>query len=427
MMTASPPLAREAAGPIRLGQLTLMAFALCLVLWASFAPVAQGVSAAGRTGGLAEGVALGLPEGGRLAAVFVQEGQMVAAGTALARIDSRAEQAELAQLDLRLNALALRRAVLEATRDDRRTLIADPAVIRLARHDQGMARQLRAAAVELARSQVYRDRQIAVLRGQAAQAGNELAGLDTQLAAAARQSALIAAERVRQQSLRDRGLTEEARVLALDREAARLDGEAGALKAARAAAAGRRQQAGAQVLALTTGAVAAAAHDLAALAQTEAELRSDRRRLRERIATMTLTSPVAGQVLGLRSRTPGQILRPAEPLLSILPTAAANRITAELRPDERMRIAPGQKVDIRLPGPGGHVLIGHIAWISADAIDGVSGAPPQFVAEVTLDPDALPGLPPRGIPVSLFIETGEEPLLAWLVSPLAERLGRSEE
>lgn len=423
MITASPPLAREAGGSIRLGQVTLVAFALALILWASLAPIAQGVSGAGRTGALAEAVALGLPEGGRLDAVFVREGQTVAAGTPLARIDSRAELAELARIDLRLNALGLRRAVLEATRDNRRVLIADPALIRLARHDPGMARQLMSAAVELTRTCAFRDRQIAVLRRQAAQAGSEIAGLDTQLAATARQSALIATERARQQSLRDRGLTEASRVLALDREAARLDGEAGAIRAARAAAEGRRQEARAQVLALTTGAAAAAARDLAALAQTEAELRAERHRLRDRIAAMTLTSPVAGQVLGLRSRTPGQILRPAEPVLNILPTATSNRITAELRPDDRMRIAPGQKVDIRLPGPGGHSLTGQVAWISADAVEGVSGTSPHFIAEVMLDPAALPGPLPRGIPVNLFIETGEEPLLAWLISPLVERLG----
>ena len=72
-----------------------------------------------------------------------------------------------------------------------------------------------------------------------------------------------------------------------------------------------------------------------------------------------------------------------------------------------------------------------VAWSGAMLISlslaGVAGTSPHFVAEVTVDPAALPDPLPRGIPVSLFIETGQEPLLAWLVSPLVERLGGTEE
>ena len=116
-----------------------------------------------------------------------------------------------------------------------------------------------------------------------------------------------------------KGLAQVSRVLALQREEARLQGVIGELAASRAQAEGRIIETEIEILRLQSGRREEANSQLRELGFRELELAERRRALRERIDRLDIRAPVSGIVLGLAVTTPRAVIRPAEPVMYIIP------------------------------------------------------------------------------------------------------------
>jgi HlyD family secretion protein len=407
----------SARAPLVLGFATLALLLAGLGLWTATARLDGALLLPGQVEVAQDHQILQHPEGGVVTAILVAEGDAVTAGQILLRLDDSALVAEREALQSTLHDLAARRARLEAERDDApapRLPASLPAALAA---DHLHLFELR-RTLHL-RSLAATDRQLAATTAQ-------LAGIRAQTASLARQSALIAVELSAQKTLLDKGLAHSARVLALEREAARLQGEIGRLSAEETGTAAKTAELRLARTGLAAERHAAALDDLQQLARTVPDLAARLATLDHRIARLELRAPADGVVLGLRVTTPGAVIRPAEPLLALVAQHRPLVIAAQLPPRLIGQVHPGQTARLRLPQPDHAEIAGRVGLVAADALPPEPGLPPSYRIEIWPDPatPAAAALRP-GLPVDAVLDTGARTALDRLAAPITDYLARA--
>lgn len=416
----------SARGSLAIGLMAAAALVLGVGGWATLASIDGAILAEGQIDASRTRLVIQHPEGGRVADLLVGDGQRVAAGEVLLRLDGGLLAAEHDLVEAQyLEALA-RAARLTAERDTTADLAIPPGLDpAAAARFEGQRALLQARRESLARQIDQFDRR-------RAQAEAQRAGLAAQLAALSAERDLAAADLARQEALAEGGHAPSARPNAARRELMRLDGVVAGARAELAALAGRITEIEMQILGLRADRREQAEAGLRDLSVTLVELAARRRALDDRRARLDLRAPAAGRVHALAVGGAGAVLRPAEPVAELIPGPAAPLATIRVRPEDVDRIHPGQPVRVLLPATGGRdraEIEGHIAQISADALDDPRSGLRHFRAEIALaTPLPAPldsqGLPP-GLPVEAQIRTGARSPLAWFMAPIAAQFRRA--
>jgi membrane fusion protein, adhesin transport system len=165
-----------------------------------------------------------------------------------------------------------------------------------------------------------------------------------------------------------------------------------------------------------------AQEDLIAAAFEMANLQEAVNAMQDRSARSDVTAPVAGIVNTLFVSTIGGVVRPAEPLIELVPADAAVVVEARLSPADRAEIWPGLPAVLKITAYEFSVyggLQGRIAEISPDALTDENGEP---YFRVRLEAEAggfgpdLPIVP--GMTADVDIITGERTVLDTILSPV---------
>jgi HlyD family secretion protein len=367
------------------------------------------------------------PDGGVIAALHVTEGQRVAAGDLLLSLDGSALRSEYAIVQGQLIEMQARRARLEAERDDAPAVTVPADLAESAKAHPEVAEQIDGQLKLFAARLDTHRRQIEQLQRRSEQTSAQTEGIDAQIAAMDRQLASLREELADQQDLLARGLAQSSRVMTLQREEARLMGDAGQLVAARAANEGRKTEIGLEILRLAAARREEASQQLRDIGSQELELAERRRALAERIDRLDIRAPVAGVVLGLQLTTPRAVLRPAEPVMSIVPQDRPLVIQAQISPLHIDEVHVGQRVRLVFPAFSARTtpeLFGTVALVSPDAFTQDSTGLTFYRAEIVLaegemakigDQTLLPGMP-----VEAFIQTANRTPLAYLLKPFTD-------
>ena len=437
---ASPrPDSREAVarkwpirGPLMLGVISLLILFAGFGSWAWFSRIAGAVVAHGQVELQSSRQVVQHPDGGVVDDILVTEGETVAAGDPLIRLDGTLLETELAIVEGQYYELLARRGRLEAERADAPAISfpadlvtaagADPAVESLREGQQSL---FRARADTIAQS-------LDQLSKQSDQVAAQIDGLGAQEDALTRQRDLLERELVDQRSLLQKGLAQAPRVLALEREAARLDGQLGEIDATRAQAETRRTEIGIESLRLTAERRETAETELRDQGYRELELAERRRGLTEQIARLEIRAPVSGVIHELQVRTPRSVIRPAEPLMYLVPQDRPLIIGARISPINVDEVHPGQQVKLVFSAFSSRTtpeIDGEVIRVSPDAVLDEATRTTYYRAEVTIPPDELPKLGSLalipGMPVEVFIQTGERSPLNYLLKPLADYFNRA--
>ncbi|PZQ97577.1 MAG: HlyD family type I secretion periplasmic adaptor subunit [Cereibacter sphaeroides] len=347
------------------------------------------------------------PEGGIVAEIRVSEGTRVAVGDILIRLDSSVLQGQLADARSEIVELEAARIRLEAERDGTGMKLPP---------NPGSATISQRRILQEGRSLLARNaEQIGISRDRIE---DEIAGIAIQENSLGVQLALVETERSDQQRLLDGGLTQRARVLALEREAQRLRGSLGAAMAARADAAVRISELDREAIRLRTATRDTAMAELRLLIPRQTELRARSRELSARIERMDIRAPVSGIVFDLRATSPGSVITPAQTLLYIVPQDRPMMISALVPAPLAGAVYPGQPARLRLPAAeqtGMRDLNGRVEILSADATVGEDGRSPGY--RVQIAPDDGNALRP-GTPVQVFLVTGSRTPLTYLLEPV---------
>jgi HlyD family secretion protein len=277
------------------------------------------------------------------------------------------------------------------------------------------------------------DNQIDQLTKRAGQIRNQIEGIVAQQAALTEQLALIEEELVSQQALLDRGLAQAARVLALRREKASLLGSQGDFTAQIAQAEGRITETDIQIITLDNERREDAITRLRDLQFNELELSERRAALLVELDRLDIRAPVSGIVYDLTIFAPRSVVRPADPLMYLVPQDRPLVIAAEVETIHIDQVFVGQEVNVRFSAFDQRrtpELIGRVTQVSADAFEDERRGASFYRAEIILVdgeieklPDDLTLIP--GMPAESFLRTDDRTPLDYLIKPLADYFAKA--
>jgi HlyD family secretion protein len=430
--TTTPQAAWSVRKPVTIGLITLFLLVGCFGAWSVMATITGAIVASGRIEVEQNRQIVQHPDGGVVESIHVTESQTVKAGDLLLRLDGAAIKSELAIVEGQFYEILARRGRLEAERDDKKAITFLPELVAIAANRADVAeliegqRRLFSARAETLAQQAN---QLAKRSGQIT---SQITGIDAQANALTLQLGLINQERASQQELLDKGLAQASRVLALQRETARLDGQVGELTATRAQSEGRITEIDIEVLRLAASRREEANSQLRDIGYRELELAERRRALIERVARLDILAPVSGIVLGLQVTTPRAVLRPADPALYLIPQDRPLVIAAQVQPFHIDQISIGQPVTLvfsAFPSRTTPELSGHITVVSADALVDQRTQMSYYRVEIVPDEGEIEKLEDLtlipGMPVEAFIRTDERTPLAYLLKPFTDYFARA--
>jgi HlyD family secretion protein len=372
------------------------------------------------------------PDGGVVGEILARDGDRVAEGDVLVRLDGTFLRSELAIVERQLAEINVRRARLEAERDGAATadFTRTPSLALVTPEDvadlvAGQQSLFDARRTSLAQEQDQ-------IAEQQVQIEAQIDGAEAQRAASERQLALVKDELADVQGLFDRGLVQATRVSELAREAARLEGEIGRLASIIAEA--RTRIAGLDIESLR--AVDTRREDAIAelrdLQVTGFELEQRRLDLAERLSRLDVRAPVAGTVLGSTVTAVQAVVQAADPMMYLVPGDAPLEVAVRIAPQDIDQVTPGQPVTLVLTAFSTRTtpdIPGTVARVSADAETDARTGLPYFEAIVTPDPNALAALDGitmvPGMPVEAFLRTEDRTPLAYLTHPLTTYFDRA--
>ena len=371
-------------------------------------------------------------EGGTVGEIAARDGDRVAAGDLLVRLDDTLLSSELNVVETQLIEIRSRRARLEAEREEAKDIEFDADLLELAKDNPEAREQIEGQRqLFFARAETMQ-RELEQIGERIAQTENQIEGTEAQLAALAIQEELISDELVDQEQLFEKGLVQIQRVSQLRREAARLSGELGELTSQVAQLKGQIAAFEIEKLRLETARREEAIVTLRDLQYRELELAEQRLSLRERLARLDVRAPVSGIVYDSAVNTVNAIIQPAEALMFVIPQDQPLVVSARVDAIHVDQIFVGQPASLRFTAFDQRLtpeIFGTVSDVSADVFqDEVTGLNyyrvellPQEGELVKLNDQAL--LP--GMPVEAFLKTADRTPLSYLTKPMTDYFGRA--
>jgi HlyD family type I secretion membrane fusion protein len=400
-------------------------------VWATTVPLRSAVVATGVIKVQSKRKAVQHLEGGIIRSLHVRENDHVEAGQLIARLDTAQIEASLGSLETKYFADLAMEARLAAEQASAESILfpdelrnnTNRAAARIAMQTQEAEFGARLTAIDGERK---------LIDQQMLQAQDTIRGLESNTKGLEQQLALLREEIADTSYLLAKGLARKPRVLALKRSeadaAGQIDRNAASIAETRGKIAelvDRRRQLGlnqsqdiAKQLHATTEEIGDLRHRIAAL--------------RDQLGRSEMRAPESGRIVGLNTRDLNAVLAPRETLLEIVPMEDRLVIEATLKPTDREEVYPGQTARVRVHALNIRrrpMLDGKVVAVAADALIDPKTSVTSYMAEVEFDtttPTAsyLTTLLP-GMPVEVFVETGERTFAEYLLQPMALRINRA--
>jgi HlyD family secretion protein len=370
-------------------------------------------------------------DGGIVDAILVKDGDHVEAGQDLVVLDSTDNVAELGIIDSVLSEELAKRARLEAERDEAAEVMF-PEQLTSHQNDPGIAKLMIGQQKLFAAKRATIQGKVEQLKQQIGQIDEQVQGILAQADAKERQIKLIAEELVGLLDLQAKGLVPNTRVLAMQRERARLEGERGELIATKASAESRVGEVKLQILQIREETLS---ETLAQLRETEAriaELNERRVSIKTRLERTTIRAPISGAVYQLSVHTVGGVITPAETLMLIVPESDDLVLQAQVPPSQIDRVTLGQVARVRFSAFDTRVTpeIGaEVTHVAADVSRVDANSPPFYMVQLKIPAAELALLGDNrlrpGMPAEAFIQTGARTPLSYMVKPLFDQIAHS--
>lgn len=400
--------------------------------WASWTNISGAVVAQGQVEVESRSQVVQHPDGGVVAGISVSEGDAVKAGEVLISLDGSMLISEHAIVEGQYYETLARRGRLEAERSDLDSITFPEEVLVAARTSPDVASMISGQEGLFVTKRETLKQSVEQLAKQVEQIGSEIVGIEAQETAVSQQRGIIGSELGDQQNLLSRGLTQASRVMALEREAARMDGDAGSLASDVASAGIRRAEIEIQRLRLLAERRETAETELRDLGYRELELAERRRNLAERIERLEIRAPVSGIVHDMRVTTPRSVIRPADAALYIIPQDRPFVIGARIQTINVDEVSAGQDAIIRFsafPSRTTPEMTATVERISADAMIDEATRAPYYRVELSVSPEEIAKIGDLsvvpGMPVEVYMKTGDRTPLAYLVKPLADYFNKA--
>jgi HlyD family type I secretion membrane fusion protein len=398
-------------------------------VWATTVPLRSAVVAPGFIKVHSKRKAVQHLEGGIVKSILVRENDVVKAGQVIARLDATQIEATLGSLETKLFADLAMEARLAAEQAGAGSILfpdelqenATHTSARVAKQTQEAEFAARLAAIDGERKQI--DQQML-------QSADTIRGLEGNTKGVEQQLLLIREEIGDTSYLLAKGLARKPRVLALKR--AEATGQIARNAASIAETRGKIAELEDRRRQLGFNQNQDIAKQLHATSEEIGDLRHRIAGLRDQLIRSELRAPESGRIVGLNSRDLNAVLAPRETLLEIVPMEDRLVIEATLKPTDREEVYAGQTARVRVHALNIRrrpMLDGKVVAVAADALIDPKTGVASYMTEVELDTNTqtasyLSSLLP-GMPVEIFVETGERTFAEYLLQPMALRINRA--
>jgi HlyD family secretion protein len=374
------------------------------------------------------------PTGGVVAEIPVHNGMRVAIGDLLLRLDPTQAQASLQVVSKQLDESRARIARLIAERDGLPQPEV-PAELAGRLNDSAVNDLLVSEDTQFKARASARYSQKDLLQSRVAQLGEQIGGLDAQVASKAKQLELIAGELTGVQDLYDKRLVPITRLTTLQREAARIEGERGQLISAIAETKAKIGEAQLQIVRIDQDFRTEVVKELGEVQGKEGELVQRGVAARDMLDRIELRAPTSGIVHQLAAHTVGGVIKAGDAIMEVVPDSDDLQVEARLQPNDIDQVRVGQKALIRFSAFNQRTtpqIVGLVSFVSADVSHDQTASAANvsfFTVRMTLPEEELRRLAGlqlvSGMPAEVFMQTGSRTMMSYLMKPITEQLQRA--
>ncbi len=171
------------------------------------------------------------------------------------------------------------------------------------------------------------------------------------------------------------------------------------------------------------------------LADVTREVESDVQKLvavKADLERTQIRSPATGQVVGLAVQSVGAVVQPGQKLMDVVPNDEPLLLETRVEPHLIDRLKPGLIADVRFTAFAHSpqlVVDGEVVSISHDLLVDQHTGVGYYLARVRITEHGMAKLGQRrlqpGMPAEVIVKTGERSMLKYLLSPLTKRLAAS--
>ena len=267
--------------------------------------------------------------------------------------------------------------------------------------------------------------QIEILQQRIGQLAEQKVGAELRLKAQDQQLALLRQDIVSRSALLEQGLTTKSQVLAMRRDEAGMEGNAGVTES-------QLQTILQQIAEVEARKLQVRRDYLKEITEGRQQINERIFEIRQRLASaqdvvdrLTIRAPRPGRIVGLQVNTLGSVISAGQKLMELVPDDAGYVIEVRVNPNDVNQVAEGGRARVRLTGYNYRttpMVEGIVTAVSADnLVDQATGAP-YFQVDIRIKPGQLEHLKDvdivPGMPAQVMIATGEQTLANYLLSPV---------
>lgn len=368
-------------------------------------------------------------EGGIVSKILVRNGDRVAAGDVVLRLDETQFRASMQATGAKFAEYAIQEARLIAERDLKETFDA-PTSVDMTIPENVKVLEAQKALFD-ARRTAYLGQQ-KVLNQRITQTESELTGANGQLESRNKELTLNELELSNVRPLFEKGFVNMQRIGPLQRENVRIRGDLINLKAQISKLTAGRTEAEARLSQVDKEYTQQAAEELQKVQAGLAEQTEQRKVISDKLARTEIRAPVPGIVHALSVHTEGGVIQPGSALLQIIPEDQRLLIEAKVLPKDIDRVRFGQHATVRFSSFDSHVtprLEGLVRKVSAAEITDKEGKT-FYTTHVEIPQSELQKLDAGhrlvpGMPAEVYLETQSRSILSYFLKPLTDMLAQT--
>lgn len=412
------------------GLIGLAALVLIFGLWAGLTVITGAVIATGQAVVRGDAKAVQHLDGGIVASIAVQNGDLVAAGDPLVTLDPTLLQMNVDVAKRRLaDGLALKARLLAEQQGLDAPVFTYPdlpfPMPDMTSYEAGQRQIFAARAAVQAGS---RDQLSEALL----QYENQIKGITAQVNAMREQIALVDTDLVNMQALTDRNLARQSQLSDLQRTKADLTGRLAGLEAEIARLSNASRDSEIQTLQSERAFHEAVVTELRETTSTTEELILDIMTRRAQLDRIDMRAPVAGIVHEMQVSTVGGVIRSGDVVLQIIPQDQGLDFEMRVDPKDIDQVYLGQDAEAIIASfdvNNGPKLAGTVAKISPQAITDPQTGMNYYSVDLTIPPSEIALLGDvqivPGMPVEAYLATGDRSVLSYLLSPVTNQMRRA--